>query len=140
MSTLHLKIITPQKIVYEKDVNSVMATTSSGEITVLPHHTNLFSLLVEGIVRIKLNNNIDELAIGGGYIETDGEDLNILVSRAYGQDEIDAEQTEKAIAEAKKIITQAKDETQRKEAISMLRRSIIDMKLIKRRKPHASAV
>ena len=134
---LHLKIITPQKIALEEDVLAVTAPTTQGEITVLPRHANLFALLVEGIVKIGPSDSEGEkkyLAIGGGYLETDGEEINILVSRAYGQGEIDAQKTQKAIDEAKKIISQAKDESQSKEAMSVLRRSFIDMKLLKRRK------
>ncbi len=131
---LHLKIITPKKIVLEKEVDSVSVPTEKGEITILPHHVNLFSLLVEGIVKIKKQNKEDYLAIGGGYLETDGEELNILVSKAYGQDEIDQELIKKAVEEAKKILSQSKDEKERLEAASLLRRSLIDMKLLKKRK------
>ena len=143
MSTIHLKIITPQKVALEDEISSLSVPTSQGEITVLPHHINLFTLLVEGIIKIKISNkniNGEEkyLAIGGGYLETDGEDVNVLVSRAYGQDEIDSEQTQKAIEDAKKILVKAADEKQRQQAISTIRRSVIDMKLIKRRKKHSS--
>lgn len=138
MNSLHLKIITPQKVALEEDVLSVTAPAASGEVTILPEHMNLFTLLKEGIVKIKKKDNEDYLAIGGGYLETDGEILNILVSRAYGQDEIDADKTEKAVEEAKKIISHSKDESQRKEALSMLRRSVIDLKLLKRRKTKSS--
>ncbi len=141
MASLHLKIITPKKIALEEDVDLVTVPSYEGEITILPHHTNLFSLLVEGLVKIKKistskSNTPEEehLAIGGGYLETDGREVNILVSRAYGQDEIDEELTQKAIEEAKKIIQQTKDRKQRQEAISLLRRSVVDMKLVKRRK------
>src|SRR3989344_258088 len=134
MAVLHLKIITPQKIALEEDVLSVTAPSAQGEITVLPQHSNLFTLLKEGIVKIKpVYAKVPEdkekyLAIGGGYLETDGEEINILVSRAYGQDEIDAQKT----------ISLAKDESQRKQAISLLRRSVLNLKLMKRKKRPSS--
>lgn len=137
MSSLHLKIITPQKISLEEDVSSVTAPSVEGEITILPRHENLFSLLKEGIVKIKKTGKEDLLAIGGGYLETDGKQLHILVSRAYGQNEIDEKQTQKAIEDAKKILATTKESSQLHEAESLLRRSLIDMKLIKRRK-HSS--
>lgn len=138
---LHLKIITPQKIAIEEDVLAVTAPSVQGEITILAHHVNLFTLLTEGIIKIKQSSLAKKyLAIGGGYLETDGEEINVLVSRAYGQDEIDEDQTKRAIEEAEKIISLSKDESQRKEAISFLRRSTIDMKLLKRRKHVQSSV
>ena len=134
MSTIHLKIITPRKIVREEDVSAVTVPTVAGEITILPRHMNLFSLLKEGIVKIKTSNKEDLLGIGGGFVETDGKDLSILVSRAYGQSEIDEKQTQKAIEEAKKILAQTKDKAEISQAEAILRRAVVDMKLIKRRK------
>ena len=131
---LRLKVITPQKIVMETDVESVTVPSFEGEITILPHHANLFSLLIEGIVTIRKKNEEDYLSIGGGYAETNGKDLRILVSIAYGQDEIDNKLTQQAIENAKKILSESKDNNERINASSVLRRSIIDSKLIKKRK------
>ncbi len=134
MNTLRLKVITPRKIVMDKQVSSVSAPTADGEITILPHHTHLFSLLIEGIVKIRKDNDEDALAIGGGYLETNGETVTVLVSRAYGQDEIDRDLTSKAVEQAKQILSKSTDEKERAEAMSILRRSVIDSKLMKRRK------
>lgn len=134
MNILKLKIITPKKIVLEEEVAAVTVPTETGEITVLPHHVDLFSLLVEGIVKIKKSSGEDYLSIGGGYLQTDGEVINILVTRAYGQQAIDEQQTAKAIEEAKKIVAQTKDIKQRAEANALLRRSTIDLKLLKKRR------
>lgn len=134
MSLLRLKVITPRKIVMDKQVNSVTVPTSDGEITVLPHHAHLFSLLVEGIVKIKKDGSEDDLAIGGGYLETNGETVTVLVSRAYGQNEIDKNLTDKAVEQAKLILSKSTDEKERAEAMTIIRRSVIDSKLMKRRK------
>lgn len=131
---LHLKIITPRKVVFEKDVSSITVPTAEGEISVLPHHTRLFSLLVEGVVKIKEEKSENYLAIGGGYLETDGSEINILVSRAYGQDEIDHNLTQEAIEKAKKLLKEAPNESQKQEAFLSLRRSMVDLKLLKRRR------
>lgn len=131
---LHLKIITPRKVVFEREISSITVPTMEGEISLLTNHTRLFSLLVEGIVKIKAAKNEDFLAIGGGYLETDGQEINILVSRAYGQDEIDHNLTQEAIEKAKKLVKESKDNTQKQEALSTLRRSIVDLKLLKKRK------
>ena len=79
MNTIHLKVITPKKVVREQDVVSVTVPAADGEITILAHHVNLFSLLKEGIITVRHDNTEDYMAIGGGYIETDGKNLNILI-------------------------------------------------------------
>lgn len=139
MNTLHLKIITPQKISLEEDINSVTVPSTEGELTILPRHMKLFTVLKQGIVTIRKPNSEEHLAIGGGYLETDGKDLNLLVSRAYGQDEIDAKETEKAIEEAKKIISTSKSDVERRNALEIMRRSVLDLTLLKKRKQRSAS-
>jgi F-type H+-transporting ATPase subunit epsilon len=138
MDTLLLKIITPKKIVLEKEILSITLPTEEGEITILPHHANLFAILKEGIIKIKYNQEEDYFAIGGGYLETDGHEVNVLVSRAYGQDEIDEKMIEEAKENAQKILSQAKTDAERQQAATLLRRSLIDSKLLRRRKGSSS--
>lgn len=133
----HLKIITPRKIVLEQDADAVTLPSAEGEITILPKHENLFSLLVEGMVKIKKSSHEDFLAIGGGFVETNGKEVNILVSKAYHQEEIDKSVTEKAIEEAKKILKSSVDEKQRLEAGALLRRSLVELKLLKKKAPRS---
>jgi F-type H+-transporting ATPase subunit epsilon len=137
MSILKLKIITPKKLVKEDEAVSITVPTASGEITILPHHVNLFSLMVEGIVKIKHKDKEEYLSVGGGYIETDGDKVVILVSRAYGQDQIDENMITKAVDDAKKILKSSLDEKEKMEAMATLRRAVVDSKLLKRKKHRA---
>lgn len=134
MSSLHLRIITPKKIVLEEEVFSLTAPSAEGEITVLPGHVDLFTLLKEGIVTIRMEKKEDYLSIGGGYLETDGKMINLLVSKAYKQDEIDEVETKKAIEQAQKIVKETKDNDERLEAAALIRRSTVDLKLLKHRR------
>jgi len=137
MSILKLKIITPKKLVKEEEAESISVPTASGEITILPHHANLFSLMVEGIVKVKKKEREEFLSVGGGYVQTDGEKVVILVSRAYGQDQIDENMINRAVEDAKKILKTSIDEKEKMEAMATLRRAVVDSKLLKRKKPKA---
>ena len=129
-----LKIITPKKVVREQEISGLSIPTPRGEITILPKHQPLFSLLVEGIVKIIMGEKEEFLAVGGGYAETDGKQVHLLVSRAYGQDEIDEKLTEKALISAKQILKDTKDQKIQSEAAITVRRSVIDLKLLKKKK------
>lgn len=131
---MKLKIITPKKVVREAEIDSITAPSAAGEITVLPKHENLFTLLKEGILTMRTKNEEEYMAIGGGYLETDGENLQILVSRAYGQDEIDEEITQKALDNAQKVIEENKDQHEVAQASAMIRRSLLDLKLLRKRR------
>lgn len=134
MSKLKLKIITPKNIALEKEIDGVTVPSSEGEMTILPRHINLFALLEEGIVHYWAGEDSEYLAIGGGYVETNGEEVSLLVSRAYGQEGIDQQQTQLAMKDAKERMKSAKSEDARKEISSLLRRSAIDAKLLKKKR------
>ncbi len=131
---LHLRVITPKKVVIDEQVNSVTAPGAEGEMTILPRHSHIFSQLKEGIITIRKKGGEDSLAIGGGYLETDGKEITLLVSRAYGQDEIDAKLTETALKQAEEAVKKAKSAPELHEAQLLLRRSLIDLKLVKRKR------
>ena len=132
MHLLKLKIVTPQRKVLEKEVFSVTVPSATGEITILPRHINLFTLLKEGLVKIKFDKEEEYYAIGGGYLQTDGEKVIILVSRAYGQKEINEKIIEESRRKAQELLRTAQTEKEKKEAISLLRRSIIEDKLLRK--------
>ena len=136
MATLHLQILTPRKAVVDDNVKAVVVPSSEGELTILPSHTKFVTMLKEGIIAIKKDSAEDFLAIGGGYLETDGKELKILVSKAYRQDEIDEDQTKKALEEAKKIMSEKRDEDSREAAVATMRRSVVDLKLLRKRRKH----
>lgn len=129
---LHLKVTTPRKLVKDTKIESVTVPSAAGEITILPKHERLLSLLEEGIITIRTEEEEEYMAIGGGYVETDGETVNIIVSRAYDQDEIDEEMTKQAIEKAKEMLNEAQSKTDIAEATALLRRSLVNMKLLRK--------
>jgi F-type H+-transporting ATPase subunit epsilon len=138
MDKLNLKIISAKKVVLEKNIDSITAPAVDGQITILPHHANLLTLLKEGIMKLRYDSNEEYYAIGGGYLQTDGEEVIVLVSRAYGQDEINEKIVNEVKEKAKKLLETARDEKERKEALSLLRRSTIEDQLLKKVKKRKS--
>jgi len=138
MAKLKLIIITPKNIALEKEIDGVTVPSTEGEMTILPRHINLFALLEEGVVHYWTGEDGEYLAIGGGYVETDGEEVKLLVSKAYGQEAIDIEQTQEALVDAKERMKSAKSEDARKEVSSLLRRSVVDAKLLKKKRRNTS--
>ncbi len=131
---LNLQIITPKKVVLEREIDSLVAPTKAGEVTILPSHMPLFSVLDDGVVTIKEQEGDTYLSIGGGYLETDGKKVHLLVSRAAGQDDIDEQEVQEAQQEAERRLKDAPTKEARHEAMLQLRRSLVDMKLIKKAK------
>ncbi len=110
MATLKFKIATPEKVVYEKDsVVQVTIPTMNGEITILPNHIPLVSVLRAGELRIKDNDGEHLLAVAGGFLEVRGNnEIVILADHADRAQDIDIARAEAARIRAEELMKQAK--------------------------------
>lgn len=106
---IKLKIATPEKIVYENDILQVSIPTMDGEITVLPHHIPLVSVLKAGELRIIDKEGEHLMAVSGGFLEVRGNsELVILADNAERADIIDIDRAEEARKRAEEQMAKAK--------------------------------
>lgn len=134
MEKFNLEIITPQRVAFTEEVQAVYAPTSRGTIGVLAHHMNLFTALTEGEVKIVTPSREYFLAIGGGFMEVARDKVSILVSRAVHAHEINENEIEQARKAAKEVITRQKKGAEYEEAQAVLRRSILEFRVLRHRK------
>lgn len=66
---IKLKIITPEKTIFEEMVDSVSIPTTEGEITILSHHIPLVSALASGDIVARRGEEVIPMAVSGGFIE-----------------------------------------------------------------------
>lgn len=98
---LQLKLVTPVDTIFEQDVDQVILPTEVGQITVLPNHTALVSILEPGELVVKDGEKEFPLVIAGGVIEISDNHLVILADSAEEPGEIDlaaAEERAKELA------------------------------------------
>lgn len=102
MSKISLKIVTPEKIIYQNDqVDQVSIPTSTGEITVLPNHIPLVSILQSGEMVFKENGQENFFAISGGFLEVkEHSEVLILADNVERAHEINIEKAEAAKTKA----------------------------------------
>lgn len=89
MNTLRLKLVTPVTTVFEQEVAGVSLPTQLGEITVLPHHTELVSVLEPGELVVRTADKTFPLAVSGGVIEVSNNTLYVLADSAQHAADID---------------------------------------------------
>ncbi|MFA7244834.1 MAG: F0F1 ATP synthase subunit epsilon [Candidatus Magasanikbacteria bacterium] len=108
--TLKFTIITPEKKVYKNDVFQVSIPTTSGEITVLPSHIPMVSVLQAGEMRIKDKDGEHPYAISGGFLEVRANsELVILADSAERADNIDLARAEEARKRAEEEMEKVKN-------------------------------
>ncbi|MCX8491019.1 MAG: ATP synthase F1 subunit epsilon [Cyclobacteriaceae bacterium] len=66
---MYLEIITPDKKIFEGEVNSASFPGADGSFQVLNDHAPLISLLKDGIVEYKSKELTQRLNITGGVVE-----------------------------------------------------------------------
>jgi len=129
---LHLKVVTPEKLLVDEEVSQVNVSTEQGEIGILPNHANLMAKLEPGELVIKKGGKVDTLAVGDGFLQVSDNILTIMTDLATYEADID----ERAVEEAKKRAEQALEQTlsdeEYAETLANLEKSLAQLR-IKRR-------
>ncbi len=133
MNSFQLEIVTPDRTAYTDSVNAMSVPTPVGTIGVLPKHVGLFTVLGEGEIKITVGTKELFLAIGGGFMEVGKDKVSILVSRAVHADELNEAAIKEAQARARNILSQNVKGEELAAAQAVLRRSILEMKVLRRR-------
>ena len=106
---LKFKIVTPERVVFEDDIDQATIMTMDGEITVLPHHLPLVSALKSGEMRYKKNGEEHVLAVSGGFIEVRPDNtVVVLADTAELAHEISVERADAARVRAEKLMQEAR--------------------------------
>lgn len=105
---LQLKLVTPAKTLFDQPVKGVVIPTEVGEITVLPDHAALVSVLSPGELIVKTADAEFPLAVAGGMIEVFDNTVVVLADSAEHPSEIDIEAAERRASDlAKELAAEA---------------------------------
>ncbi|MEK7545201.1 MAG: ATP synthase F1 subunit epsilon [Patescibacteria group bacterium] len=128
-------LITPEKIVYQDTVDSVSLPTPDGEITILPHHIPLVTMLGSGVMRLKKGNDEHFLSCSNGVVKIDKNGVTVLADNAETADSLIEEDIEKAQLAAKNAMTMKKqDSVDFAQAVAILERETAKLKAVRRHK------
>jgi F-type H+-transporting ATPase subunit epsilon len=101
---LHLEVITPERKVYEDDVDMVVAPASEGYVGILPHHVPLFTTLGPGEFKVKKGGVEEILAVFGGFMDVRSDRVVVLTDAAEHAEEIDASRAQEARERAQQVL------------------------------------
>jgi F-type H+-transporting ATPase subunit epsilon len=101
---LHLEIVTTERTVFDGPADMVTVPGGGGEMGILPNHAPVLSTLKSGELRVKTGAEVQEFAIGGGFIDIHNNRVIILADSAERADEIDIARAEAARMRAEDIL------------------------------------
>lgn len=131
---LHLQIITPEKVVFDDEVDQVTLPTTTGQITVLPKHIGLVTEVEPGELIFKKHQRETTLATGFGFAQVGQDEIKILVDLAAPSEEIEERKIEEAKRQAEEALKQKHllSEEEYATAAANLQKALVQLK-IKRR-------
>lgn len=132
MSQLHLKIVTPEKLILDEEVSQVNVSTEEGEIGILPNHANLMAKLEPGELVIKRNGKVESMAIGDGFLQIADNTLTVMTDLATLAADIDEKAVEDAKKRAEQALSQTLSDEEYAETMAALEKSLAQLR-VKRR-------
>ena len=88
---IQLSIVTPEKKVFDAEVESVTVPTASGEAGLLANHAPIVSALRPGILSYTVKGSIEKMVVAGGFVEMNNNKVSVLTDSAETATEIDIE-------------------------------------------------
>lgn len=105
MAKLRLEIITPERVLFQQEVNETQIPTIDGEIGILPGHTPLIAqLAAAGILKYKDDATQGMAVVGSGFVEINNDRIAILASIAEFPHEIDVEAAKRELEAAERAL------------------------------------
>lgn len=91
MATFQLRIVTPEKVFFDGEVESVILRTTEGDVGILARHQQYLANLPAGPVKLKIDGENRFAAISNGVVKVSKEHTTILAFAIEWADEIDVE-------------------------------------------------
>jgi F-type H+-transporting ATPase subunit epsilon len=139
MATMHLDLVSQDRMVYTGEVNEIIAPGVDGQMGILPRHAPLITVLNPGEVIVRQNGQEDQyFAVSGGWMEVLPTNVTILARTAEHSAEIDIQRAEEARKRAEQLLAEGVVPGEDRAGIeTALRRSLIRVKVAARRAPRA---
>ena len=119
-----LEIVTPEKIVLSREVDSLIVPAAEGYLGILPGHAPLVSQLDTGVASVKVDGEAEKMAVCCGFIEVMADKVTLLCDVAGLAEEIDVERALRAKKRAEERIAKKGADVDLIRAEAALKRSL----------------
>jgi F-type H+-transporting ATPase subunit epsilon len=76
---MNIEIISPEKIIYSGNVESVTLPGLSGSFTILDRHAPIISALDKGVVSYRIAGKEEEVTTNGGFVEAKNNNVSVCI-------------------------------------------------------------
>ena len=116
--TLHVEVVSPERVQFSGDATMVRCRTTDGELAFLTGHAPLIGALGIGEVRIATEGGDDVYAaVHGGFVEVRDDKVVILSDVAELKDQIDVNRAKEAKSRAQSAVQSNADDEEAQDAL-----------------------
>lgn len=102
---LNVSVISPEKILYKGEVDSLVVPGSEGFFGILPNHAPLVATLGIGVLEIRKGEKLKNISVEGGFIEVKDNTVSILTDHGALKEDIDIEDRKKGFSRSRKVFS-----------------------------------
>ena len=129
------RVVTPQKTVFARRVDSVALETAAGSLEIFARYEpTIAPLAVGSMVTRDEDGQENIIAIHGGYMDMNGNNLVILADSAEVGDEINVDRAREALTRARNLLGQVTEEGRSKGVVDIDRARLAIMRALARLK------
>ena len=110
MAAFHFELVSPEKLLFSGEVDSVVAPGAEGQFTVLKDHAPVMTTLKSGVVTVASEGKVEKLFVRGGFADVSSHGLTILAEQAIPLEDLDAAHLDKQIQDAEEALNDAVSE------------------------------
>ena len=132
MATFHFELVSPDKLMFSGEAESVLVPGSEGDFVVLKDHAPVMAALKPGVIAIEdAAGKHNRIFVRGGFADVGPTGLIVLAETALPEGELDAARLDQEIRDTEEDLADAPDEQKRlwQEKLDRLRELKEAMKL-----------
>ena len=124
MKSFNLKVVTPDGLIFDSPVESLLVRTDDGDVEFLAGHIDYMASLGTGRARIKVDGKDKFAAVSGGFVTVKGGEVNLVAITFEFRENIDLARAKNALDEAKATLSSSSDDKSIKLAQAKLQRAL----------------
>ena len=123
MARLKLELINPQGVLFEGDVKSVMLPGAEGDMTILPGHLRLVTLVNPGMIEaVDADGSDVRVFVSQVLAEITENSVTVLAERAVMDTDLSPDDIDEEIVRIQLLLETVEEETTRTKARTMILR------------------
>ena len=121
--SLNVRVITPDKVVWDADTEELILPSSTGQLGILTDHAPLLTALDIGVLRLKSDAGWTSIVLMEGFAEVDDNKVTILCNGAEEGSSINAATVQQELEKVTLLVDEATTKKEKIEATIELRKA-----------------